>query len=394
VKIVYANQTPPDSWTSAIFLAGPTPRADTTIPSWRPDALKYLKDLGYTGVVFIPEDEDGTWLHNYDDQIEWEEMCLKFSDVIIFWIPRDLEHMPAFTTNDEWGYWKAKDPVRLVLGTPPDAPKVRYQRYYAEKQHVPTYNTLEDVCTYAFNKTKSYELVNPTDTQLRSGGERSVPLHVWCTPSFQSWYTHLQSAGNRLDGASVEWIFRVGPTQEVVFFWILHVDVFITAEGRSKTNEVVIARPDISTILLYERRNPVRESRIVLVQEFRNPVSNHSGYVYELAGGSSFKPGQDPLTIAVEECEEEVGIRLKPERFLQHQTRQIGATTLAHSAHLFSAELTTKEMDDIAANAEVVRGVEADTERTWANVHTYGDLLDVTHIDWSMLGMIASVLQE
>jgi Nucleoside 2-deoxyribosyltransferase like len=388
MKVVYANQTPPQSWSSAIFLAGPTPRADTTLPSWRPEALKLLQETGFSGVVFVPESEDGSWQHSYDDQIEWEEMGLNFADVILFWIPRDLEQMPAFTTNDEWGAWKKQDPMKLVLGTPKHAPKVRYQRYYAEKQNVPTHDSLEATCVAALAK------LGDTSNTLRTDGERSIPLHVWRTSSFQNWYRNLVEAGNRLESAKVEWVFRVGPTQQFVFFWILHADVYIAAEDRHKTNEVVIARPDISTILLYERRTPVRDSRIVVVKEYRTAVSNGAGYVFELAGGSSWKANQNPFEVAVEECHEEVGLHLMPDRFSRHQTRQVAATVLAHRAHLFSAELSKAEMDEVAKNTHVVRGVEEDTERTWAIVMTYGELLDTTNVDWSMLGMVASVLQD
>lgn len=114
--------------------------------------MGYLEALGYEGVVFVPEDEDSTWRHSYDDQVEWEEMCLNYADAIIFWIPRELQHMPAFTTNDEWGFWKARDPMKLVIGTPQDAPKVRYQRYYANKHDIPLRDTLKDSCAAALEK--------------------------------------------------------------------------------------------------------------------------------------------------------------------------------------------------------------------------------------------------
>ena len=394
MQVIYANQTPPVSWSSAIFLAGPTPRAETTVPSWRPEALKYLADQGYNGVVFVPEDEDGTWLHNYDEQIEWENTCLNFADVIIFWIPRELEQMPGFTTNDEWGAWKKQDPMKLILGTPPDAPKVRYQRYYAEKQNIPVCDSLEDVCFAAFTRAQVLEWKSPLGKRLRKSGERSIPLHIWNTASFQGWYENLVKAGNRLDNAKVEWVFRVGPTQQFVFFWVLHVDIYITAEDRHKINEVVIGRPDISTIMLYEKHTLVRDSRIVMVKEFRSPVSNKDGYVFELAGGSSWEVDQDPLSVAVEECYEEVGLRLSPNRFVMHHSRQVAATTMAHHAHLFSAELSTAEMDDVVTHERIVHGVHADSERTWAIVMTYGELLDGTSVDWSMIGMIASILTD
>jgi 8-oxo-dGTP pyrophosphatase MutT (NUDIX family) len=391
MQVVYANQTPPNSWKSAIFLAGPTPRNNpegATAKSWRPEALEHLESLHYDGVVFVPEDKDGTWLHNYDDQIEWEEKCLNYADIIIFWIPRELELMPAFTTNDEWGYWKATDPTKLVLGTPPNTPKIRYQQYYADKLHIPQAENLKDTCLTAVEK------IGDTTDCLRSEGERNVPLHIWRTQSFKTWYQYLLSAGNRLDHARVEWVLRAGQEKQIIFFWTMHVAVYITAEDRHKTNEVVIGRPDISTILLYERCDPVEESRIVVVKEFRSPVANDEGYVFELAGGSSWDTDTNPLQTAVEECAEEVGLSLAPDRFTQHETNQIAPTALSHQLHLFSAELSTEEMNTIAQNQDIPHGVTEDSERTWAHVYTYNELLNSNSIDWSTLGMISKVLHS
>lgn len=78
MHVVYAKQAPPDTWIHAIFLAGPTPR-DPETPSWRPEALKILEDMGYNGVVFVPEQDDGEWRGSYIDQVEWEEMGLEMA---------------------------------------------------------------------------------------------------------------------------------------------------------------------------------------------------------------------------------------------------------------------------------------------------------------------------
>jgi 8-oxo-dGTP pyrophosphatase MutT (NUDIX family) len=395
MQVVYANQTPPTSWKSAIFLAGPTPRKDTLLPSWRPEALRYLKEAGYDGVVFVPEDEDGTWAHNYDDQIEWEELCLNLADIIVFWIPRELTHMPAFTTNDEWGYWKAKDPLKLILGTPPDAPKVRYQRYYAEKLHIPMANNLRDLCALAYVFTTKEEWHTPIGiNRVRTGGERFVPLHIWRTPTFQSWYEQLRLAGNTLLSAKVEWVQRLRPRSRTTFYWVLHVDVYIAAEGRNKVNEVVIGRPDISSVLIYEKKPNLLDSRVLLVKEFRSAVNNKSGYILELPGGSSITGNDNPLTVAIGECHEEVGLEFSPERFIRRQSRQLAATGLSHRSHLFSVEVSETEMDDIVRQTGVIRGVESETERTWSLVMTYREILADTSVDWSMLGMITSVLTE
>jgi hypothetical protein len=69
MKVIYAQQDIPKNIDVSIFLAGPTPR-DNSAKSWRPEALKLLKELGFTGTIFVPEAEDQTWNKNYDGQIE------------------------------------------------------------------------------------------------------------------------------------------------------------------------------------------------------------------------------------------------------------------------------------------------------------------------------------
>lgn len=147
MKIIYAKER--IQWhlknESRIFLAGPTPRRShgrNMAKSWRQKAIDLFRRYGYDGVLLIPEDRDGSISGSYQDQIEWEEKGLTLADCILFWIPREMKYMPALTTNDEWGTWKASK--KVVLGTPPNAEKVRYQRYYAEKYNVPLSNTLEE----------------------------------------------------------------------------------------------------------------------------------------------------------------------------------------------------------------------------------------------------------
>lgn len=135
-----------------IFLAGPTPR-DKNTPSWRPQAIEYLREQGFKGGIFVPEMRNG-WTDNfvYCNQIEWEENALKKSDVIVFWIPRELEKMPAFTSNIEWGYWVATNPDKLILGYPKNTPKMKYIQYYADKLGIPSFSSLEETLTMANTK--------------------------------------------------------------------------------------------------------------------------------------------------------------------------------------------------------------------------------------------------
>lgn len=116
----------------SIFLAGPTPRSDD-VQSWRPTALRILKDLGHKGHVFVPETSDWGWSGDYLQQVYWEWEALARAACTLFWVPRDLETMPAFTTNVEFGMMAMRYPHRVVLGCPHDAPKTRYLRTIAER---------------------------------------------------------------------------------------------------------------------------------------------------------------------------------------------------------------------------------------------------------------------
>jgi hypothetical protein len=138
-RVTYAREVLPTNVTKALFLAGPTPRGGGY--SWRTEALSTLEKLGYNGDVFVPEPRDGKWDTNYVDLVEWEEAAMHAADCIVFWMPRDLDGatygvpMPAFTTNDEWGVWKASG--KVVWGAPEYAELVRYQEHYADKLGVP-----------------------------------------------------------------------------------------------------------------------------------------------------------------------------------------------------------------------------------------------------------------
>ena len=336
MQIVYANQEPPAGWESAIFLAGPTPR-DAETSSWRPEALRILAHLGFRGVVFVPEAEGGVWKHNYDDQIEWEEKCLNLADVILFWVPRELTHMPGYTTNVEWGFWMGRDPLRLVLGYPKDAPRMRYLDYYAQKLHIPIAHDLLEVCSHA--KKKTYEA-------FRINGERAIPAHLWRTRSFQTWYEALRIAGNTLRDARVEWVgtSTLKPGRAPVVYAIrpwLHCG----REDRIKSNETVVFRTGICSVALVRKKPDILDSEVVTIREFRVAGANQRGFVHELPGGSSVSLSAGPVEVAHEECSEEVGLTIAHERFIRIEYRQQAPTLSAHGAILFRVDATDEELD-------------------------------------------------
>jgi hypothetical protein len=106
---------------------------------------------------------------------------------VLFWIPRG-PGMQELTTNDEWGRWK--DSGRVVLGTPPSAEHVHYQRDYAAEHHIPLADTLPETIAQAITTLRP--------TARRVGGQRHIPLQLWRTEAFQSWFSALRDAGNEL----------------------------------------------------------------------------------------------------------------------------------------------------------------------------------------------------
>lgn len=102
-----------------IFLAGPTPRS-SDVESWRPKMVSLLSS--FDGIIYVPE---GNANPEKDEQINWEQKAMLISDIVVFWIPRDLQTLPGFTTNVEFGFL-LKDDRAIFYGRPEGAPKTHY----------------------------------------------------------------------------------------------------------------------------------------------------------------------------------------------------------------------------------------------------------------------------
>ena len=132
---------------NSIFLAGPTPREEK-VASWRVAAVKKLEELGFDGVVFVPE--YSTWVPktNYVDQANWEREALTEATIILFWIPRSLPDMPGFSTNVEFGYWLHSK--KVIYGRPDGAPKTKYLDWlYKTDYNEEPFNDLDKLLEYA-----------------------------------------------------------------------------------------------------------------------------------------------------------------------------------------------------------------------------------------------------
>ena len=133
----------------SIFLAGPTPRGNE-IESWRNYACKVLEKLGFDGVVYVPEYSNWKPKTDYVDQAMWEREALTNATVVLFWVPRVLPDMAAFTTNVEFGYWLHSG--KVIYGRPEDASKIKYLDWlYKEDYGKEPHFSLEELLGEAVN---------------------------------------------------------------------------------------------------------------------------------------------------------------------------------------------------------------------------------------------------
>ena len=149
---IYAHEHPRGARNCpSIFLAGPSPRGQENY-NWRPEALEYLKNRRFKGVVFVPLPRDGVWLENWDAQAQWEVDYLDRSTVIAFWVPRDMQHLPGLTTNIEFGLYAQSG--KAVLGYPKSASYTRYMHFTAERFNIPVFHTLRETLGEALRRTR------------------------------------------------------------------------------------------------------------------------------------------------------------------------------------------------------------------------------------------------
>ena len=146
MKILYSDQDLLfEEYENSIFLAGPTPRSKD-VESWRPKAIEYYIKNNFKGTLFVPERKNWTDGFVYENQIEWEHLALEKSKIILFWVPRCIKTMPAFTTNVEFGFYIAKNPEKVLYGRPDGSVNNRYldllYKKYCNRNH---HNNLEEL---------------------------------------------------------------------------------------------------------------------------------------------------------------------------------------------------------------------------------------------------------
>lgn len=388
MQLVFSNQKTPTTITSSMFLAGPTPR-DSSVVDWRKEAVEILENLKYKGVVFIPcpdfvwNDEKnnltGKW--NYDEQCAWEVLHREIADQIVFWVPRDIQGgMPAFTTNVEFGEDLSSE--KMVYGRPENAEKCRYLDLRVKSIDNPIFNDLSVMLTEVVSKLG--------EGFIRKDGEVNIPIHIWNTPQFQGWYKDLKNAGNSLLDAKVLSTFKVWNN---IFAYALWVKVYIKDEERIKQSEIVFSRPDISTVVAYFKDD--KDVFIALVKEFRSNVSNKSGYVLELPGGSSLNAAFAPEKVAQHELVEETSLYIKDvSRFKFCGVKQLASTFTSFKNHIYKVELNRDEFLQLKSFSDENKVFgESDDEKTQVVILNIKDILD-SDMDLSVVGSIYYALSN
>lgn len=389
IEIVHVPEPTPSVLKKSVFLAGPSPRQGTD-PYWRPEAIEALRQAGFDGTVLIPLSRNSAEAIDFQTQAEWERAHLRLADVIAIWCPRDIDKLPGFTTNVEFGEWLHSG--RLLYGRPEEAPNVRNLDlcYRSRNRKLkPPYNRpatslveLARLCVESLG-----------DGAERTAGDRAVPLLNWRTHQFQAWYHDLIAAGNRLDDAEVLWLFQIPEANNFVFSFALKVKVWVSKEERHKENEFVVSRSDISVLCAYfpdPQSHELLDTKIVLVREFRSPGRTADGFVHDLPGGSSFKVTNNPTSVAASELKEETGLQLEPSRFEKIAQRQIAATFGTHKAHLFAVKLTAAELQQLESRETTnsTFGVGSESELTYLEIRTIRQILRNDLVDHACVGMI------
>lgn len=154
-----------------VFLAGPIQGA----PQWQ------FEVPNIPGVLYLsPRREDYTGF-DYAEQFKWETIGLLISDVVLFWIPPEIESVAgrsyAQTTRTEFGEYLARG-KKIIIGTYPEFPG---RRYFESKLEVfdpenKIYNTLEETIQALRNYIRNAKpgIFFTSDTHF--GSERSLEL--------------------------------------------------------------------------------------------------------------------------------------------------------------------------------------------------------------------------
>lgn len=141
--------------TNSVFLAGPSSREDVLEYKWRIYAVKYLREAGFKGVIYVPEPREDDWTFKGSFPmpiVKWESDRILSATIAFFWLPRHPVQLPGRVTNTELGIHLGmahENPdfkERMIFGCPEDAWKVKPEKHYANLFGVEVFEDLKTMC--------------------------------------------------------------------------------------------------------------------------------------------------------------------------------------------------------------------------------------------------------
>lgn len=205
MNIIYVFEDIPESMRQSVILLGPS-SLDQGVTAWRVEALQHLEKLGFEGTVLIPEQRQRNSSIDYNEHLKWVTQACRQAEIILFWVPRDLEKLPGLKTNVEFGQYVSSP--RMIYGAPPQAQKVKYLRTLASSYDRPCFSDLslmlEHVCQQLTQPKELYRKMEYADVRLAYSiycGEENIPFTEEGVRAAQKAWVELDQKGDMIIGA-------------------------------------------------------------------------------------------------------------------------------------------------------------------------------------------------
>lgn len=139
----------------SVFLAGPTSRNQVLECNWRCEAVRLLREAGFTGWIFCPEPRGEELPGDFTERSlihGWESERLLNATHIAFWIPRKADELLGLNTNLELGLFLGLkigdnlDGQQLFVGWPPRAERMGLPKHYLNMAGMDHYAELKELC--------------------------------------------------------------------------------------------------------------------------------------------------------------------------------------------------------------------------------------------------------
>lgn len=145
---------PPKGGIPSVFLNGPTSRNQILELNHRCLSVKYLRDAGFTGWIYVPEprglEESGDFTEKGYIH-EWESRRRLSASCSCFWIPRDGNELLGLNSNLELGidlgkFFAGSQDQRLFIGWPDDAQRMGLPNHYRQQIGLILYRNQQVMC--------------------------------------------------------------------------------------------------------------------------------------------------------------------------------------------------------------------------------------------------------